>query len=130
MATTKDDTDDEKVVGMDALVGAVSKSEKLDGVTKKLIRTVATEFVEAIAESLEEHKTVRIAKFGTFSVHTLKERKAPNPAKNLPNISEGKKNMMEETLTYPAKDKIRFKIMGSLADRVNKKKETEETFFK
>lgn len=59
-----------------ALVDAVAKKT---GETMKLTEEFINAFVDVVEESLEKGEEVRLVGFGTFKVHSKKERKGINP---------------------------------------------------
>lgn len=61
--------------------------EKLNGeVSKKVVRSVAEQFLTTICDMLANGDAVSLAKFGTFKPHLRKERRMNNPATRQPMI--------------------------------------------
>lgn len=85
------------------LVNAIAQSAELTKADAKKALDVA---LAAIAGALKEKETVALLGFGTFSVSERPAREGINPA-------------TKEKISIPAKNVIKFKAGGELANSVN-----------
>lgn len=85
------------------LVNAIAQSAEL---TKADAKKALDAVLAAIAGALKEKETVALLGFGTFSVSERPAREGINPA-------------TKEKISIPAKNVIKFKAGGELANSVN-----------
>lgn len=85
------------------LVNAIAQSAEL---TKADAKKALDAALAAIAGALKEKETVALLGFGTFSVSERPAREGINPA-------------TKEKISIPAKNVIKFKAGGELANSVN-----------
>lgn len=85
------------------LVNAIAQSAEL---TKADAKKALDAALVAIAGALKEKETVALLGFGTFSVSERPAREGINPA-------------TKEKISIPAKNVIKFKAGGELANSVN-----------
>ena len=85
------------------LVNAIAQSAQL---TKADAKKALDAALAAIAGALKEKETVALLGFGTFSVSERPAREGINPA-------------TKEKISIPAKNVIKFKAGGELANSVN-----------
>jgi len=69
----------EDTLTKDELIGAVIKSCKNDGLTKRLTGDVIDSAFEAISKAIKKEKRFAYPSFGTFTVRNRKARKGRNP---------------------------------------------------
>ena len=80
-------------------------SEK-SGVAKKTVEEVFNATFDAITDQLENGDSVKVARFGVFSVRETKERQGVNPATG-------------DKITIPAGKKFSFKASKNIKEKLN-----------
>ena len=77
------------------------------GFSKKISETLLEDILQIILKNIEEHKKVKIAKFGTFSLRRKKQRIGRNPK-------------TKETKIISERNVILFKPSRELKEYINR----------